>query len=254
MLKINGKGFYVATTLLEAGRTRFQNADEDAVVHEDDRSGLKRDLESLISQLELLGTRVTKIAAARLLKNLDNPETTYGQVVQQYDHLDWRLLDELSGVHLFVLPEYLRAYFEPAEPLFGKGVAEKFAAANEEIDEAGKCFALRRSTACVFHLMRVMELGVQRLGSKMKIAINPKTETWYQIMQHVDNAIKAMPVKSALQKTRKARYAATAAHLDGVRIAWRNDVMHPKATYTEDQAKEVFDSVKLFIRDLVGLT
>ena len=256
MLKINGTTFYVAATLLESRRTRFQANEERRFdkVDSEENEAIKTDLTKLIEQLALLGASMAKVAAERLLARMDDEEgVTYDTVITDYDHIDWRLIDELNQTQLFVLPRDLAAYFDPPEPLFGKVVAAKIATANEEINEAGKCLALRRPTACVFHLMRVMEIGVQKLGAKMKIAINPKSETWYQIMQHVENAIKAMPIKTSAQKTRKARYAATAAHLDGVRIAWRNEVMHPKATYTEEQAKEVFGSVRLFMRDLADL-
>ena len=45
-----------------------------------------------------------------------------------------------------------------------------FPAANHEASEAGKCFATARYTACVFHLMRVMEVGVQEFGAVLSVA------------------------------------------------------------------------------------
>jgi hypothetical protein len=35
--------------------------------------------------------------------------------------------------------------------------------------------------------------------------------------------------------------------LDNVRLAWRSDVMHPKATYDEAEASEVIASVNAFL-------
>ena len=40
-------------------------------------------------------------------------------------------------------------------------------------------------TACVFHLMRVLETGVQAFGKILKITINPKAELWAKIVDHI---------------------------------------------------------------------
>ena len=40
------------------------------------------------------------------------------------------------------------------------------------------------------------------------------------------------------QTTKK--YAAISSNLYHVKLAWRNEVMHPKQTYTEEEALEVF--------------
>jgi hypothetical protein len=53
--------------------------------------------------------------------------------------------------------------------------------------------------------------------------------------------------------TETKAFAAASAHLYNVKIGWRNEVMHPKQTYTADEAKTIFSSVELFIRDLAGL-
>ncbi len=139
------------------------------------------------------------------------------------------------------------------QSLFGDSVSSKFDLANEDIDEAGKCLALQRSTACVFHLMRVVELGVQKFGRKLKISLDPKQETWHQIMIHVNNKIASLPSKTAKDKKIKSRYAEAAVHLQSVRLAWRNEVMHPKQTYTRQEAHEVFYATRVFMASLAEI-
>jgi hypothetical protein len=111
--------------------------------------------------------------------------------------------------------------------------------------------AYGENTACVFHLMRVMEHCVQALGKKLKVtAINVKTDTWHQIMLHVHGQIEKMPggkKATAAQNSKKQKFSLAASRLDSVRIAWRNDVMHPKATYDENEALEVMSSIKAFL-------
>jgi hypothetical protein len=60
-----------------------------------------------------------------------------------------------------------------------------------------------------------------------------------------------LPRMTAAQRKRHAQVAGAAAHLHTVRIAWRNEVMHPKQTYTVDEATRIFNSVESFFRDLV---
>ncbi len=114
--------------------------------------------------------------------------------------------------------------------------------------EAGKCLALGRPTAAVFHLMRVMEIGTQKLGDALKIQL-PAQKNWQNVLDEVNKAIKALDQKAAQTKA----YAAASAHLYNVKLAWRNEMMHPKQTYTHDEATKVFSAVDTFTRDLASI-
>lgn len=144
-------------------------------------------------------------------------------------------------------------FYNPPGPLFGEAVSLKFAKVSADIDEAGKCYALDRPTACVFHLMRVVEHAVQRLGKKLRIPIDVGKEGWYQITIHVNKAVDALPSGTARQRRVKQEYGSAAAHLNTVRIATRNDVMHPKATYTGEEAQTLFEATKALMRQMAKL-
>jgi hypothetical protein len=47
--------------------------------------------------------------------------------------------------------------------------------------------------------------------------------------------------------------ASVAANLYAVKLAWRNEVMHPKQTYTEEEAVALGTAVKAFMTDLLGV-
>jgi HEPN domain-containing protein len=94
--------------------------------------------------------------------------------------------------------------------------------------------------------MRVTESAVQYLGRRLGISL-VKEKNWHNILDEVDKAIKALPVKGSRQKAIRNRYAESSAHLRMVKDAWRNDVMHPKETYTEEEAERVFRNVKDFM-------
>ncbi len=188
----------------------------------------------------------------RLKTLFENPNTPLLGLAQAINHLLSRLQDELQAQHFFHLDQRDVPLYLDAKP-FGPKVAEKFDKATEDVAEAAKCLALQRPTACVFHLMRVMELGVQTLGKKLKVEIDVGTETWHQILLHVNKKTADLPSKTPSQKTKKSAYAEASAHLQSVRLAWRNEVMHPKQTYTREEALVVFSATKAFMASLAGL-
>jgi len=167
-------------------------------------------------------------------------------------HLLRRIFDELGNESYLHLDRRDVEFYENKRA-FGDAVIDKFPMATEDIEAAGNCISLQQPTACVFHLMRVLEVGVQALARKLKIKLDPKEETWRQVLLHLNKAIKAAPCKTASQRAKRARYSAAAAQLGGVRMAWRNDVMQPKQTYTREQAREVFDATRLFMTHLASL-
>lgn len=162
--------------------------------------------------------------------------------------LHQRAIDELDGRTFLMVPPEAVALFKQAQPLFGALVVQKFPTATEDISEAGKCLALARATATVFHLMRVMELAVQKLGDTLGIHLTGQKQ-WHNILDEVNKAIRALDHKA----DRTKRLAATSSHLYNVKLAWRNEVMHPKQTYTTEEATSIFDAVKVFMNDLAAL-
>jgi hypothetical protein len=158
-----------------------------------------------------------------------------------------RIVDELEDrLFLSVPASQASLYLQPSAP-FGDDVNSRFPVA-EDVSEAGKCLSLNRSTAAVFHLMRVTEIAVQRFGDKLGVPLVTE-KNWQNILDQINSAIRAMNHKDP--KTRA--YAEAASHLYNVKVAWRNEVMHPKQTYTFEEAKAIFDNVKTFMNDLVGI-
>ena len=166
-------------------------------------------------------------------------------VAQRIDIALERITDELE-LRLFVHIPSDRADYYQDEPQFGEEVADCFPKCAADIQEAAKCLALGRSTASVFHLMRVMESSVQYLGKKLNIALVGE-KNWANILDEVDKAVRALPSKTSSQKRKRVKYAESSAHLRMVKDAWRNEVMHPKETYTGEEAERVFRNAKDFM-------
>jgi hypothetical protein len=94
---------------------------------------------------------------ARMLESLgsDDPICTIRQFFQMHDELHNRITDGFSHHLLFAIPNEESKYYEQKGALFGEDVSTAFPSTLEDIEEAGKCYSVDRSTACVFHLMHV---------------------------------------------------------------------------------------------------
>jgi len=78
--------------------------------------------------------------------------------------LSGRFKDELSMKRVLMLPFEKSGYYDGSKAMFSDNVRDAFLSADHDMNEAAKCFALGRYTASVFHLMRIVEVGLNVLG------------------------------------------------------------------------------------------
>ncbi len=172
-------------------------------------------------------------------------------ISQAIIHLQSRIKDDLAAQNFFrVRPEDVELYGRPE--LFGATVAKKFKNAGQDIQNAGNCVALGQATACVFHLMRAMEVAVRQLGKRLKVTITPQT-TWRMMTGQMDDKIKKMPDATNAQKQKKNNWEEARANLHHVGSVWRNNTMHPATSYTPSQARDVLNAVRVFMNGLSAL-
>jgi hypothetical protein len=155
-----------------------------------------------------------------------------------------------SRLFLFVPPIEAR-FYNVMEP-FGPAVARKFSKATNDMENAGDCIALGVPTPAVFCLMRVMERGVQRLGTKLGVKLTGE-KNWQNILEQINKQVKLLPNKTPAEKRRIANFAAASANLFNLKLAWRNPVMHPKESYSPEQAAEIYGLVKAFMGHLATI-
>jgi hypothetical protein len=172
-------------------------------------------------------------------------------ISQAIVHLLSRVKDDLNAQKFFhVLPGYVQFYGQ--DQLFGDVVAKKFPSASEDIKNAGNCLALGQATACIFHLMRAMEIAVRQLSRRLNVTITPQT-TWRVMTGNMDPKIKAMPDATQRQKQKKNDWEAARTNLHLVGSVWRNNTMHPATSYTQSQALDVMNAVRVFMSGLSAL-
>ena len=150
----------------------------------------------------------------------------------------------LQTVLIFSLTD--QALFEKPK-LFGDDVFNNFPSANEDISEAGTCLALNRATACVMHLMRVVEAGLAALANALGV---PKQSDWGRYLREIDTELKKRMAASGARSVDEQFYAEVADTIDLMRRAYRNPTMHPEKTYSPDRAEEILQSVRSFMRHL----
>jgi hypothetical protein len=251
MWKLNAHTFYSTSMVLQRISVALkvmidkQGLKKETPVSEKYRKNLLPQIETLRDEIAILGTSLTFKSISRLGADLERDSITYERLLNHLDEIDSRLQDELSSATVIVIDEKLKDLCFPTGPLFGEEVELKFPQMSEDIAEAGKCLAFVRPTASVFHLMRVMEIAVQKFGDKLGVKL-VNDLNWQVILDQINKAIRALDHR--LPETKKLAEAAS--HLYNVKVAWRNEVMHPKQTYTPEEADEIFKNVRSFIQRL----
>jgi hypothetical protein len=227
--------------------------DDNSPVPPEHSQSIKQELLILIEVLKELEAPTTLKGAQRLENRLDDPTLTFEGLFFLMNHMIVSFKDEFGAQTFLSLSHAEARLFLATEPPFGKEVEEKFpATVSEDIIEASKCMACARYTASTFHLMRVLEFGVSKFAGKLGVSLlnsRGKDKNWHNFLEEANKAIGLLPSQD---KTTK-QYAAISANLYNVKIAWRNEVMHPKQTYTEEQALNVFAATKAFMSELASV-
>jgi hypothetical protein len=218
----------------------------------------KEVFETMGYSLREMRVLVNKLSLPMAQKHLDRMQSEFEEknaasfsndsLKRNLYELTTRVADELEQRLFLSVPLEQSALYLQIAPPFSEEVTTKFPKMTEDISEAAKCLSLDRPTASVFHLMRTMELAVQQFGSELSITLVTE-KNWQVILDQINAAIRKLGAKEAKTKA----YAQAASHLYNVKVAWRNEVMHPKQTYTFEEAKGIFDNVKTFIGDLATI-
>ena len=213
-------------------------------------------LELLKPHLATLGAKITLMAMDEMTAHLEGGALlTYEGIKAGLDDIDTQLRRELSVTTVFVLSPHEQDYFEPKSPLFGKEFEDKYPPGAAELDEAAECLALGRPTACVFHLMRLMECGLRAAAACLgaPAPTSGGDRNWGNILRDIRGAMEAKTKGATWAKSGDKDYFGDVyVFLDAVRVAWRNPTMHVEKTYTEDQSEHVLVAVRGFMMKLAS--
>jgi hypothetical protein len=135
-------------------------------------------LPATLRKVEYLRTRYPN---ANLIYIIDD-------VLKDLEHLEIDFVQELCDVSLIrVSPERISYFLDDRDDTFpfGNAVAVAFPSAKYDIREASNCFALERWPACVFHLMRTLEIALAALADKFDVPHDKGN--WHNIIESVES-------------------------------------------------------------------
>jgi HEPN domain-containing protein len=178
-----------------------------------------------------------------------NSQCTYQELWMRIVALRETMEDELKSRKMILVPG-LKSDYCDKQDAFGERVALKFPSAKRDIVEAGNCYALGLNAACVFHLMRVLEIGLRALV--VDIGLTFKTEAWGRVLEQIETKIQEIRSsdKKDPRKQHLQLYSQCAIEFGYFKDAWRNHVVHETIPFDEHRAKSVMDHVENFMRSV----
>ena len=218
-----------------------------------------KSLKSVAKEFEGIGLRISAETAREVAAELESPKPgpkrNFQWLMDKVKDISDLSKKEIEGKAFFYVPAERAKFFPKAKNpyVFGKEVGQAFPGAFQDVAESGVCLSLDRGSACVFHLMRVLEIGLTVLGAKFGVSL--AHTNWGPAIEEIESKIRNMqkdPAWKALPgyKEQQEYYAQAASHFGILKDAWRNYTMHSRGFYTEEQAERIFENVKGFMQKL----
>lgn len=200
---------------------------------------------------------ITAETIQELIVKLNAPPSpqNFQWLIDQIEAIENLARKELRGkCFMYIPPE--RTKFWPtvkAPNIFGERVADRFPSATFDIHNGGICLATSLCTAAVFHLMRILEIGLTAMGQQFGVSF--AHTNWAPAIEQIESKVRDMnkdPIWKAQPdcKEQQEFYAQAASHFAILKDAWRNHTMHARGKYTEDEAERIFENVKGFMQKL----
>lgn len=235
--------------LLRLSETLLVGADE--ALAKRTKADIERSLSATISEAKFLGFDMTRLSAERFKEQLSQilaDDTLNAQI----NELDNRFKDEMDGLFFLYIPKN-RIDWWREKNLFGDRTHSAFPSATFDIEEAAKCMAIGRHTACVLHLMRVLEVGLSSVCVSLRLP--PGKTGWKSSIHKIEKEVKR---RNELRRKPKGWskmstfYAQAAISFDHLKDAWRNHVAHAQERYDEERAEQIWDNAKALMQHLAS--
>jgi hypothetical protein len=215
-----------------------------------------------------MGLKVTEQLLSDTARPLQGVQVTRKIAAKAMGEVYRCFLAELKSQAFFFIPSHKAKYYAglvmrwpdqsappepptPEVPLFGEKVAASFESASYDIKEAGSCYAVGRNTGCVFHLMRVLEIGLGPLAKQFNVPFDHTN--WETAINRIEKAIGEIekdPARPTNWKGERQFWSQCASHFLVVKDAWRNYTMHVRGKYDEQEALDQMRNVRGFMQKL----
>lgn len=212
--------------------------------------------DSLVAQIDRVGAHV---GLSRIMEITEPGQISAmrSMVSSQLDDIVQAVKYELSRhVFLHISNDRKAWYSEEDQPLFGHEVACRFPNASHDIAEAGRCFALERWDACVYHLMLATERALRKWARTLKVKKTNKPlelMDWKPILDAATARLNVLKGKAG-SNTKKAKeielIAEKLSHFGLIKEAYRNVCAHGRSSYDERKARNILNHVQAFMQSL----
>jgi hypothetical protein len=208
--------------------------------------------EKVSNELMELGLAVAAESAQELAATIKtDSKITWQKLKPSIDEFMRNIRRELKSKRVIMISSSKVSYFDGFADSSSTIIKAAFPSAEYDLDEAAKCFAVERYTACVFHTMRALEPGLKALGAYLGLAVETN---WNKALDQIEKEIRARSVRThgVTWKNDEPFCTQAATHFRFVKNAWRNHTMHLEERYDEERAKKVLTSVTNFMSDIAG--
>lgn len=222
---------------------------------EEDRKLIAGQIEEARPGIEELPlSRAVRDQFGRLLKRMNNGGGGDELMIMTREFYN-NLLIDMSGPWFLLIRQDRREFYEQSRQPFGEAVAERFPEAASDIAAASRCVALDEWTACVFHSMRALELGLRAIAAEVELPAEAMAhENWKNVIDQVERKIRDMEglPKSSEKIERLRVLSSLASDFRYFKDAWRNHVSHSHAVYAEVEGIRVYQHVRSFMNLLAA--
>ena len=217
-----------------------------------------RTIRTLMELCRSLDLPMSSLHASQMLESIECVTGSSGYMFDSSNAervatmLSVTLENELS-LRLFfeVPPDKAKLYSDNNAAPFGDSVAVAFPSVSFDAGEANRCIALSRNTACVFHLMRVLEIGLSVLAKQFNVAHEHRN--WENVIGDITAAIGRIdqqPNRPSTWRDDREFYSQCASHFRIFKDAWRNYTAHARGKYDEQEALDLIGNVRSFMQKL----
>jgi hypothetical protein len=209
-------------------------------LNDGDRANARKYLSNIQNLCDDLGFKSLRLQVDRDLALVKAKCCTYRAAGAIADSLRQRIQDEFESVRLLWVED--DELFQK-DDLFGEQVGERFKGASFDIKEAGTCFALRRYTACVYHLMRVAEAGLRAIGKR--VGYQNERPMWEPVLKYIDAELRRnYDEMSVLFKGDVEFLSGISSQMHALNLACRRRVAHIERTYTLEESKRIYEATR----------
>ncbi|TMJ97463.1 MAG: hypothetical protein E6G74_20115 [Alphaproteobacteria bacterium] len=163
------------------------------------------------------------------------------------------LYAEIRNKLLVVVPPHRRKFYNARE-FIGTSIQAAFPSSFAELRLGGQCLAIGQFTACAFHSLRAVEIGLRTMAAKLGVYLPfPLVQAdWETLIRGIESKVQAMKdLKKGEEKDEMLNFYSNACmpfryFKDGSRLR----IFHARELYDEPRAISLFQHSRDFFETL----